>query len=613
MEHKKSLLALAAFGIFTGIGLVSAPNASAFTEYFKDADTYRGEGPENMYYIDANKIDIECPSGSATYKVDKNYDSAKPAWFRADETCTSIVFDLNGKTVEDGAITIPGGATVILKDSIGGGSFQNLANHTDAYLDSIVNTQIYGASTKSKVVVENGDFLGSFRNNGHGLDIEIAGGVFSGSNVIFGTMSAIISGGLFNDGLTVGENSMVTINGGTFNKTVSGEGKLTISGGTFSVKPDEKYLNPGYTFYEVDGKYIVDRNFMLTNFFQYMYVGQTNDAYISPAIISKTAKVTSSDENIVGVSCEDSKKLVGQMLIESEDIISKACVITAKKAGKAVLSYTTDYGYEGDITVRVADIDATDYGNDADKAKYELTARYLSVFIADPVKHAWYTTAPSAVGSDYDTYLENLKKQFAGLISAIDDGHKIKLKLDVKEVPVTDEDKELVGKATVYKNGEGLVPVTSTNIAAAYSVSGSILDVTNNKTLVEDWAYGTSRLPIPEILKNRQRAIQIMPVRENTEENQYVYAQDAKIEDGYIVVENMVFRAGNKFIILYDGSVINPDGTTEDVPSVPNSAGFSDENSMTIILGASAALGLIIAVIAIYANGRKKALNKVRF
>ena len=72
-------------------------------------------------------------------------------------------------------------------------------------------------------------------------------------------------------------------------------------------------------------------------------------------------------------------------------------------------------------------------------------------------------------------------------------------------------------------------------------------------------------------------------------------------------------RADNKFIILYDGSVINPDGTTEDVPAVPNSAGFSDENSMAIVLGASAALGLVIAVIAIYANGRKKALNKVRF
>ena len=657
MKFKKPLLAFTAFGIFTGMGLFIAPNIYAL-------------GEEEQF------IEIDCKAGDVIYKVEHDFSYEQPVQFNfiCDKN-VNFTFDLNGKKIEGGNVKISNSNSglVTIKDSVGSGYIKPVGDReynysnptrvmmTDTTLDisagtiSIESGHYYGRLMpgSAKVTIFSGIFEdgsidgwmgygdyqtglllhriagGTFKN--YSIDsMTVDGGVFENvsitrSNInggnftssididtVDGDANAVvnISDGTFGN-INSKNNSKLNISGGTFNGTISGNGVVSISGGTFSTKPDEKYLNPGYTFYEVDGKYIVDRNFMLTNFFQYMYVGQTNDAYISPAIISKTAEVTSSDEDIVSVSCKDSTKLLGQMMVESEDIISKACTITAKKAGKAVLSYTTDYGYEGSITVRVADIDATDYGNDADKAKYELTARYLSAYIADPVEYAWYTTAPSTVGPDSGAYLENLKKQFTGLISAIDDGHKIKLKLDVKEAPVTDEDKELVGKATVYKNGEGPVPVTSTNIAAAYSVSGSILDVTNNKTLVEDWAYGTSRLPIPEILKNRQRTIQIMPVRKNAEENQYVYAQDAKIEDGYIVVEN-IFRADSKFIVLYDGDPIT-ENSLPDIPAVPNSAGFSDENSIAIILGASAALGLIIAVIAIYANGRKKALNKVRF
>lgn len=642
MKYKKLFLALAVFGVFGGVGLV-APNTYAIGE-------------------EGQLTEIGCEATDITYKVEHDFTIEQPGGFRWHcENNTNFTFDLNGKKIESGMIWASNSfndGTITLKDSVGGGYIKSMG---DSELDPTVDV------TTKTLSIESGHYYGRLILDS--VDIRILNGVFEdgsltgwngrgdyqailqGHQIIGGTFknykidSMIINGGIFentritrssiNGGAFSGDTIMdvvvaddiININngtfgdintkegvklnicGGTFNGTISGEGDITISGGTFSERPDEKYLANGYAIYESDGKFVVDRSFTLTNFFQYMYVGQTNDAYISPAIISKTAKVTSSDESVVGISCKDSKKLLGQMLVESEDIISKACTITAKKAGKAVLSYTTDYGYKGDITVHVADIDATSYGDDAYNAKYELTARYLSVYIADPVEHAWHTTAPSSVGPGYDTYLEDLRKQFTGLVSAIDARHKIKLELNVENSTLDEEEKVLLdGK----------------NIAAVYTILGSITDTTDKKTVVEEWRSGISSFPLPEILKNRNRTIQIatfvkIQQSADAEIENHVNFIEAVIKDGriHIVPEGRISLYNNKFAIVYDGSVINPDGTTADTPAAPNS-GFEEDlfkegKSIFMILGLSTAVLLITSVIVAYGIHRKKAINKVRF
>lgn len=594
MKHKKPLLALATFGIFASAGIFNNYNVSAFSNYF----TEMGEdNPESSHYLPdtvVNRINIECVDGAVDYKVSQDYDASRYTWFRADSNCTDITFDLNGKTIEQGAITIPHGAVIKLTDSVGTGSLKNTENFElyDGYnslISNMINIRIdYGEApfgAVGKIVFESGSYQGNVSRS-------------SSAN-----------------------EEPIEIKGGTFYGQISSGGNMVISGGAFSEEPDNQYITEGYEVHTENGKYVVtqktsqetepeaDQKFVLTNFFQYMYVGQTNDAYISPATIARTANVTSSDESIVGVSCEDSTKLLGQMMVESEDIISKACTITAKKAGKAVLSYTTDYGYEGDIAVHVVDIDATSYGNDADKAKYDLTARFLSAYVADPVEHVWYTTAPSAVDSDYGTYLENLKKTFAGLVSAIDAGHKIKLELNVENSTLSKEEKALI---------EGK------NVAAVYAVEGSISDVTDKKTVVEEWRSGISSFPLPEILKNRIRTVQIaafVKIQQAADagvEN-HVNLIEATIKDGrvYVSPEGRISLYNNKFAILYDGSVINSDGTTDDVPAVPKTGHEEDLSkegkSIFMILGVSAAILLIASAITAYGIHRKKALNKVRF
>ncbi|MBR3414826.1 hypothetical protein IKG73_02300 [Candidatus Saccharibacteria bacterium] len=570
MKYKKSLLSLATLGIFAGVGLVSVSNVSAFTDYFKNEDTYNENG-NNMYYIDANKVNIECPSGSATYKVDKNYDATKITWFRADETCTNITFDLNGKTVADGAITIPGGVTVTLKDSVGNGYFQNSASHNDAYLDSIVNTQAYGASTASTLIIESGRYQGSFRANGRKLDIRITGGAF--------------------------DNAL----------SIPMEVTLAIFGGTFSTKPDEKYIDSSFEAYEVDGKFVVDRRFMLTNFFQYMYVGQSSEAYVSPGLVAKTAEVTSSDESILGISCKDSKIIPGQMMIETTDgsIGSKACTITAKKAGKATVSYTTDYGYNGTITVYIADVDTTDYGSAADSAKYELLARYLSVWNAEPVEHSWLTTAPSAIAPDA---VEGYKEKYASTAAAIKAGHKIKLTLNFEETTLDDEEKKIIEEI-----GETNPMDDAKNIAAVYTAAGEIVDVTDKKTLLAQ-VFGISEFPLPNILKNHNREVYIVGLRKNPN-GDYSFSTKlpTTIDNNHIIFSGSYYLNGDKFVILYDGSPINPDGTTDDVPATPNSAGFGEDHSTLLILGASLAGLLAISAPIAYLIHRKKSLDKVRF
>lgn len=629
MKYKKSLLSLAMLGIFASTGLAAAPSASAktFTDFFDLEDKEGG-----AYYIDANRINIACGTNTDEYKVSQNYNSDKLTWFRFDDNCTNITFDINGKSVADGAIAIPGGATVTLKDSVGNGTFYNLASRNDAYVDYIVAALGYGASTGSTVKIESGTWQGSFNGNNRNLNVQVVGGTFKDStweansrvsySIAGGAFSNMalttndtyqgqtnISGGKFTNTTfsvrTIGGNdaSSIAISGGEFDGyTVNDNSnllKLTISGGTFSTKPDEKYLVQGLTTYAQNGKFIVDRDFMLTDFFQYMYIGQSSEAYVSPGLVAKTAKVTSSDESVLGVSCKDSKIIPGQMVMETTDgsIGSKVCTITAKKAGRATLSYATDYGYNGNITVYVADVDATDYSSDADSAKYELLARYLSVWNAETVEHSWLSTAPSAFVPEA---VEGYKKEYASTAAAIKAGHKIKLNLDFKDAALTEEEQKIL---------EGK------NIAAAYTAAGSVFDSTDKKTILEDWHAGISSFPLPEILKNRNRTVQVATFTKYPQSTEGDYSIiDATVKGNRIIVaENYSAHGDAKFVILYDGSPINPDGTTDDVPATPNSAGFGEEHSTLLILGTSIAGLLAISAPAIYLVHRKKSLGKVRF
>ena len=608
MKHKKSLLALATFGIFAGVGLATTANVSAFTDYFIDEDTYR-EGENNMYYIDANKIDIECPSGAAAYKVDKDYDASKLTWFRADVTCTNISFDLNGKTVADGAITIPGGVTITLEDSVGGGSLQNSASRNHAFVDSIVNAQGYGDGATSKVIIKSGQYQGGFRGNGRSLAVDIEGGAFEDSNwdstvnvaytIQAGTFNNImlahnsdyggqisISGGTFNNptfsvralsenGSTIGS---ISIRGGVFNNpTMDDSSKLlnlAISGGTFSERPDEKYLATSlhgkFVTYEVDGKYIVAEPFFIYAP-SYIVKGEESEVTGTPAFLWDDAEITSSDESIVKIL--DSEREDGRAAFK----------FIAGKTGKATINFATTYE-SGSFDVYVDEISATNLtGEELQRSASSITSILNCLMKTSDFIPSCTGLAPVFRDKDHNAAVNKVADAFKA-------GHTLVLELGETGVELSADQIN-----QVLEVAPGL------NILRSGRYDIFVKDSVTKETLATE-IPGIISVDVP------------VPLQDRTITVVGTYGDKAMVTNLKIEDDKMFFPAYyDSITILYDGDPISGKISKEDIPAVPNSAGFSDENSMAIILGASAALGLIIAVIAIYANGRKKALNKVRF
>ena len=613
MKHKKSLLTLIAFSIFAGI--VATQNVHA------------EEGPIT--------VDV-CPeyTDQKVYKVDKDYTGETLVNFDI-AGCAVVEFDLNGKKVDNGSVGTWSSArmeqvNLRLVDSVGGGYFKGYNGDretmtpvvdTVAIESGIWNGDIHG---KESVLISGGNVSSSFISSVS--SIEISGGILTEASVSSGKVNISggtfnndfvamsgrieISGGMFNSPIGVtptvteleitgGEfynsiigNGNVHINGGIFHDVNFGE-NVTIHKGIFLQRPDNKYLADDTEIYEKDGKYIVDYEFALTGFLQYMYSGQTYDrAIVGPAMVAKTFEITSSDKSVVDFSCEEvNPENSGSMYKDGY----KVCTAVAKKTGKSTISYTTGYGHSGEFVTYVADVDASDYGNAADQVKYGFIAELNSsnCVLYNKVDGSMNVTCSSlAIGGS--------ASKITLATEAFEAGHKIKLALGYEETTLDEDEKELL---------------KDKNIAAAYITSGSIMDATSNETIADGWVTSISRVPLPKILENRKRAVQIATIiaKTNTADGSVgVNLFDAAVEGDFINVNDSMQLYASKYVVLYDGDPITED-SLPDVPAVPNSAGFDDEQSAAIFIGAAISIVLIITVITIYANNRKKALNKVRF
>ena len=226
--------------------------------------------------------------GNVTLKggtYDRSYETngtTRNSWYTIKNYGTMIIED--GVTVQQDG-TANGGDTGKFSSLIDNGWF-DIANWQSA--DS--NQQFTG--TPAKLIINGGTFNGGFntiKNDDEGV-MEIHGGTFTNyvnaafqnhniATVTAGSFSAdstyaiddcgcdathdvgklTISGGSFTGTILVrSPYSDVNISGGTFTGAIKkNDGKIILSGGTFSVNPDASYLAEDYTVEEKDGKFNV--------------------------------------------------------------------------------------------------------------------------------------------------------------------------------------------------------------------------------------------------------------------------------------------------------------------------------------------------------------------
>ncbi|MBQ3353507.1 hypothetical protein IJG89_04210 [Candidatus Saccharibacteria bacterium] len=637
MKYKKSLLSLATLGIFAGVGLLSL-------------NTYAEE------YIQPTDINIDDCS-SDTYKVTQDYDAQVNVHFYI--KCPTMTFDLNGKKIEQGRIWAARSDTnnTTFIDSVGGGYIKGGNNDYALFID--ISEPNHSATVKSgkyiggttlygPVNIEGGEFEGSlyshwqnemakisggrFNNltlNGgtvtggeftnltvenkmsasdnHTFRTTLNGGTYDGDINVKGLLTLIISNGTFNDNIVVDQGSALNISGGIFNGTISGPtGNVQLHGGSYAIKPDDKYLSDYQTFYEENGRYYIETKFSINEALNYMYTGQVAKVYAVPPRIVKTMTMTSSDESVLAITYRD---VSGQMEFREYDF-------TARKAGKAMVSYTTDAGYEGSFMIYITDVDASDYGNAADSIRYSLMR---ATTIYNTVTQRDENVTISGDATEIDT--SKMQAKYNKVAEAVQAGKKLKLTLSENSAELTDEQKNLVDDAVYYTlDSDGKSeehPVKGMNIAAVYELSSSLIDANTGVIIVDEIIenFAISRLSLPDILKNRSRTLAIASLYKDSGGNyagSSAYA--ASVENGYVTIKNdNTLAYGNKFVILYDGSPINSDGTTDDVPATPNSAGFGEDHSTLLIIGASLAGLLVISAPIAYLIHRKKSLDKVRF
>ena len=295
--------------------------------------------------------------GNVTLKggtYDRSYETngtTRNSWYTIKNYGTMIIED--GVTVQQDG-TANGGDTGKFSSLIDNGWF-DIANWQSA--DS--NQQFTG--TPAKLIINGGTFNGGFntiKNDDEGV-MEIHGGTFTNyvnaafqnhniATVTAGSFNAdstyaiddcgceathdvgklTISGGSFTGTILVrSPYSDVNISGGTFTgELMKNNGKITLSGGTFSVNPDASYLAEGYTVEEKDGKFNVVKKVVAT---------PTPAPTAKPVEVKPAAPVVN-DTALKDVTNEEQEKLVeaakSATISESKDLANNETVQNVAKS-----------------------------------------------------------------------------------------------------------------------------------------------------------------------------------------------------------------------------------------------------------------------------------------
>ena len=277
--------------------------------------------------------------------------TTRNSWYTIKNYGTMIIED--GVTVQQDG-TANGGDTGKFSSLIDNGWF-DIANWQSA--DS--NQQFTG--TPAKLIINGGTFNGGFntiKNDDEGV-MEIHGGTFTNyvnaafqnhniATVTAGSFNAnstyaiddcgceathdvgklTISGGSFTGTILVrSPYSDVNISGGTFTgELMKNNGKITLSGGTFSVNPDASYLAEDYTVEEKDGTFNVVKKVVAT---------PTPAPTAKPVEVKPAAPVVN-DTALKDVTTEEKEKLVeaaeSATISESKELANNETVQNVAKS-----------------------------------------------------------------------------------------------------------------------------------------------------------------------------------------------------------------------------------------------------------------------------------------
>ncbi|GAA6394688.1 hypothetical protein I4100191B2_21700 [Clostridiales bacterium] len=218
---------------------------------------------------------------------------------------------LNNSTAFGASIKAFAGGTIELRDSqlnsTTGGGVTAAGGTVNIYNSNISQTGYYDwnsmiASASNGTGIVN-IYSGEFTSENYGLYIFSSGGTI---NVYGGTFTVTGDKPMLKADLDLGSypdaTAAINISGGTFNGTIdvadNDRVHLNITGGTFSEKPDEKYIVPGYTANEVEGKWVVEAK-----------LGMEADTIVSDDTVSAevVGKFNTSGENGEGVETSGGK------------------------------------------------------------------------------------------------------------------------------------------------------------------------------------------------------------------------------------------------------------------------------------------------------------------
>ncbi|WP_435321653.1 S-layer homology domain-containing protein [Muriventricola aceti] len=213
---------------------------------------------------------------------------------------------LNNSTAFGASIKAFAGGTIELRDSqlnsTTGGGVTAAGGTVNIYNSNISQTGYYDhnsmiASASNGTGIVN-IYSGEFTSENYGLYIFNSGGtinVYGGTFTVTGDKPVLKA-----DKSTTSIPSIINVTGGTFTGSfgVADGATLSITGGTFSEKPDEKYIVPGYTANEVEGKWVVEAK-----------LGMEADTIVSDDTVSAevVGKFNTSGENGEGVETSGGK------------------------------------------------------------------------------------------------------------------------------------------------------------------------------------------------------------------------------------------------------------------------------------------------------------------
>lgn len=490
-----------------------------------EGGTFLKDESKGSYYAILNHGDLTINGGivklvnfTTSSLIDNGYydygksTSAKTGYV-AGTNMASPTLTINAGEFNGGLNTIKNDDGGIL--AINGGHFlNNIQFAVMNWNDATINDGVFEVpSGDEKTTVFNGTYGVDSKDIG---SLKVNGGTFKAEYFLTGNTltNIIINGG----NLEITKGVLGTTKGGGYGNALSAS-NVTLKNVTSSVKPESGLIAEGYTIYNLDGKYVVDKKSSFTAIDEALVkVGETKDLQIvADAIAKKYLTVVIEDGTIASFDGTNIKGV---------------------KAGTTTVSVKLNDGTSKDIKVTVYNVTS-----DSETKKEESNVTDSIADIIDGKK----------VDGIDDTTKDNI-------IDAVKAGSVIKTEIETKEISDTDLTEEVKKEISdIITNGEVVLKHFDINflLKANNSVLGRLSILKTKVSISVD-------LPedVEEVEEGYTRKYYVIRIHDGKAEK-----LDAELVDGKITFETDKFSNYTlTYVDTLNDNVNDNDKELDDVP-----------------------------------------------